>query len=192
MTTVLRIDTSARTQGSVSRQLASALIERLNAETVITRDVAKNALPQIDEAWVGANFTPKEDRNDEQHAVLAQSDELIAELRAADTIVIGVPVYNFGVPTALKAWIDLVARARETFQYTENGPVGLLEGKKAYIIMASGGVPLGSPVDYATTYMKQVLKFIGISDVEIIAADGTNANPEKIQAANDAVAHIAA
>lgn len=190
--TVLRIDTSARKTGSISRQLTDAIIERLSPENTISRDLA-NALPQIDETWVGANFTPKDQRTDEQSEALKLSDTLIEELRNAETIIIGLPIYNFGVPTALKAWIDLVARAGETFRYTEAGPEGLLEGKKAYIAMASGGVPLGSPVDYATTYLKQVLNFIGISEIEIIAADGMATDVEnKLRAANDAVASIAA
>ena len=190
--TLLRIDTSARRTGSISRDLTDAIAARLNPETTITRDLA-TALPQIDETWVGANFTPAEMRSDEQREKLALSDELIDELRAADTLIIGVPVYNFGVPTAIKAWIDLIVRVGETFKYTETGPVGLLEGKKVYIAMASGGVPVGSPVDYATTYLKQVLNFIGQSDIEIIAADGMATNAENsLKAANDAVANIAA
>ena len=190
--TLLRIDTSARRNGSVSRQLTDAIVAKLAPETTITRDLA-NALPQIDETWVGANFTPGENRTEEQLAALAQSDELVAELMAADTIVIGLPVYNFGVPTALKAWIDLVARAGLTFQYTSTGPEGLVTGKKAYIAMASGGVPAGSPVDFATTYLKQVLSFIGIDDVQIIEATGLANDPEKVlEAANQAISTIAA
>ena len=190
--TLLRIDTSARRTGSVSRQLTDAIIEKLSPETVLTRDLA-DALPQIDETWVGANFTAPDERSDEQRANLALSDTLIEELRAADTLVIGLPVYNFGVPTALKAWIDLVARAGETFAYTENGPQGLLQGKKAYIAMASGGVPAGSPVDYATTYLKQVLSFIGIDAIELVAAEGLAVDSDSaMKAANEAVANLAA
>ena len=190
--TLLRIDTSARKTGSVSRQLTDAIIDRLSPDTVVTRDLAE-ALPQIDEIWVGANFTPADQRSDDQRTKLELSDQLIEELRAADTIVIGLPIYNFGVPTALKAWIDLVARVGETFAYTETGPKGLLEGKKAYIAMASGGVPAGSPVDYATTYLKQVLSFIGIDEIEMVAADGMARDPEaSIKAANEAVANLAA
>lgn len=190
--TLLRIDTSARRTGSVSRQLTDAIIEKLSPETVLTRDLA-DALPQIDETWVGANFTAPDARSDEQREKLALSDTLIEELRAADTLVIGLPVYNFGVPTALKAWIDLVARAGETFAYTENGPKGLLEGKKAYIAMASGGVPAGSPVDYATTYLKQVLSFIGIDAIELVAAEGLAVDSDSaMKAANEAVANLAA
>lgn len=190
--TLLRIDTSARRTGSVSRDLTDAITAKLAPETIINRDLA-NPLPQIDETWVGANFTPADQRSDEQRAKLELSDTLIAELRAADTVVIGVPVYNFGIPTALKAWIDLIARAGETFRYTENGPEGMLKDKKAYIAMASGGVPVGSPVDYATTYLKQVLNFVGIADIEIIAADGLARDAENsLKAANDAVSQIAA
>ncbi|MDG2341375.1 MAG: NAD(P)H-dependent oxidoreductase [Paracoccaceae bacterium] len=190
--TLLRIDTSARRSGSISRQLTDAIVAKLAPTKTLTRDLA-NALPQIDETWVGANFTPADMRTDAQTETLALSDTLIEELRAADTIIIGVPVYNFGVPTALKAWIDLIARAGETFKYTETGPVGLLESNKVYIAMASGGVPVGSPMDYATTYLKQVLNFIGLTDIEIIAADGMATDAEhKLQAANDAVANIAA
>jgi FMN-dependent NADH-azoreductase len=190
--TLLRIDTSARRSGSISRQLTDAIVAKLAPTKTLTRDLA-NALPQIDETWVGANFTPADMRTDAQTETLALSDTLIEELRAADTIIIGVPVYNFGFPTALKAWIDLIARAGETFKYTETGPVGLLESNKVYIAMASGGVPVGSPMDYATTYLKQVLNFIGLTDIEIIAADGMATDAEhKLQAANDAVANIAA
>ncbi len=190
--TLLRIDTSARRSGSISRQLTDAIVAKLAPTKTLTRDLA-NALPQIDETWVGANFTPADMRTEEQTETLALSDTLIEELRAADTVIIGVPVYNFGVPTALKAWIDLIARAGETFKYTETGPVGLLESKKVYIVMASGGVPVGSPMDYATTYLTQVLNFVGLTDIEIIAADGMATDAEhKLQAANDAVANIAA
>ncbi len=190
--TLLRIDTSARRSGSISRQLTDAIVAKLAPTKTLTRDLA-NALPQIDETWVGANFTPADMRTEEQTETLALSDTLIEELSAADTVIIGVPVYNFGVPTALKAWIDLIARAGETFKYTETGPVGLLESKKVYIVMASGGVPVGSPMDYATTYLTQVLNFVGLTDIEIIAADGMATDAEhKLQAANDAVANIAA
>lgn len=170
--TILRIDASARREGSVSRDLTDRIIARLGKDArVITRDLA-GGLPLIDEAWVGANFTPADQRTDAQRETLALSDELVAELKAADTLVIGLPVYNFGVPAALKAWVDLVARAGVTFAYTEEGPKGLLEGKRAILVMASGGVPAGSPVDYATTYMKHLLGFVGITDVEIVAAAG--------------------
>lgn len=169
--TVLRIDSSARRQGSVSRDLAAQIVARIAGAEVITRDLADTPIPQIDEDWVNANFTPEDARTPTQAAKLDLSNELIAELKAADTLVIGVPIYNFGVPAALKAWIDQVARARVTFKYTEQGPVGLLEGKRAIVVIASGGTESGSEVDFATNYVRHVLGFIGIKDVEVVTAD---------------------
>ena len=167
---VLRIDASARLQGSVTRELTNRIVSRLDAESVTTRDLAEG-IPAVDEVWVGANFTPEEARTDDQRAKLAASDALIAELQAADTIVIGAPIYNFGVPAALKAWIDQIARAGVTFSYTESGPVGLLTGKRAVVVVASGGVALGSDYDFASGYLRHVLGFIGITDVTFVGAD---------------------
>jgi len=189
---ILRIDASARREGSVSRDLTDQVIDRFDGATVTTRDLAAG-VPLIDEAWVGANFTPAGDRSDDQRQALALSDTLIAELNAAGTIVIGLPVYNFGVPAALKAWVDLVARAGVTFNYTEAGPKGALEGKRAILVMASGGVPAGSPVDFATTYMKHMLGFLGITDVEIVAAEALAVDAEAaLKAANEAISALAA
>lgn len=167
---VLRVDGSARRNDSITRQLSDELISALKPTEISVRDLA-DGLPLIDEAWVGANFTPEENRTSEQKTRLALSDSLVEELMAADTIVIGLPAYNFGVPASVKAWIDLIARARLTFRYTENGPEGLLKGKRAFIAFASGGTPLGSDYDFATGYMKHVLGFIGITDVTIVSAD---------------------
>jgi len=168
--TVLRIDSSARKAGSSSRALTDALIEKLAPEQIINRDVA-DGIPFVTEDWVNANFTDDSDRTEEQKATLAQSDALVEEVLAADTLVIGTPIYNFGIPASLKAWIDLVARARKTFQYTPNGPEGLLAGKKAYVLVASGGTEVGGDIDFASGYLRHVLGFIGITDVTIIAAD---------------------
>lgn len=191
-TTVLRIDSSVRKEGSISRDLTDRIVAKLAPETVLTRDLTEE-LPLIDGNWVGANFTPADQRTDEQKATLALSDAMIEELKSADTVVIGVPIYNIGVPARLKAWIDLVARAGVTFRYTEAGPQGLLEGKRAIIATASGGVPVGSAADFATTYLKQVLAFIGITDVTIIAADQLAVDPEgSVKKAQDAVEQIAA
>lgn len=168
---VLRIDASARREGSVSRQLTERVIQHVAPDAKVTvRDLAQG-LPLIDEAWVGANFTAKDERSAEQHETLALSDTLVAELKDADTIVIGLPIYNFGVPAAFKAWVDQVARAGVTFQYSEYGPKGLLEGKRAIIVVASGGTEAGSDIDFATGYVRHVLSFIGITDVEVVAAD---------------------
>ncbi len=169
--TVLHIDSSARLSGSVSRDLTAQVVERLGAKEIIRRDLA-TPLPLLDEAWIGANFTPADQRSDDQKSLLALSDELIAELQAADTIVIGAPVYNFGVTGPLKAWIDQICRVGETFRYTEAGPEGLLTGKRVIVAYASGGVPLGSAFDLASAYIKQVLGFVGITDVTFVAAEG--------------------
>ena len=171
---VLEIAASGRGRDSVSRKLSADLIAALEArqgEIELTRRDLSTGLPYVDETWIDANFTAPEERVASHREALAQSDALVAELQAADIIVIGMPIYNFGVPAALKAWVDMIARARVTFRYTENGPEGLLTGKKAYIVLASGGVPVDSPVDFATPYMRQVLGFVGIDDVEVIAAD---------------------
>lgn len=168
--TILRIDASARREGSVSRDLSDKIIARLGDASVVTRDLA-DGVPLINETWIGANFTPADARSDAQGAALAMSDTLIAEIMAADTLVIGLPVYNFGVPAALKAWIDQIARAGLTFQYTETGPKGLLEGKRAIVAMASGGTEAGSDMDFATGYLRHVLGFVGIHDVTFVTAD---------------------
>ncbi len=192
---ILHIDASARQAGSVSRDLTQHLVDALsNSGTDVTkREIGLSPLPLITETWVGANFTPEEDRSDDQKHVLELSDTLIAELEAADTLVLGVPIYNFGVPAALKAWVDLIARVRKTFKYTENGPVGLLEGKKAYVVIASGGTQSGSEIDFATPYVRHVLGFVGIHDVSIIAADQLMATgDEKLKTARDQIAALAA
>lgn len=168
--TILRIDASVRREGSVSRDLATRIIDKLGEATVIHRDLA-GGLPLIDEAWVNANFTAAEDRTDAQREKLRLSDSLVAEIQAADTIVIGLPIYNFAVPAGLKTWIDQVARARLTFRYTANGPEGLLTGKRAIIAVASGGTEAGSDIDFATGYIRHVLGFIGITDVTFVTAD---------------------
>jgi len=169
MSKILNIQASARKENSVTRALSQRLINALGGD-VIERDVA-DGLPFVTSDWIAANFNEETDRTDAQKEILALSDELIAELEAADTLVIGLPIYNFGVPAVLKAWVDQIARARKTFKYTENGPVGLLEGKRAFIVAASGGTQAGSDIDFATTYMRHALGFIGIKDVELVAAD---------------------
>jgi len=190
--TILRVDGSARTEGSVSRALTDRIIARFDTADVTVRDLA-TPLPQIDEGWVGANFTPAEQRTPAQAQALALSDELVQELRAADVVVLGVPVYNFSVPAAVKAWIDLIARAGETFAYTEAGPQGLLTGKRAIVALASGGTEIGSDIDFAGRYVRHMLNFIGISDVEFISADQLAIDAEgAIQKAHDAVDRIAA
>ena len=167
---ILRVDASARKAGSSSRSLTDALIARLAPDEIVTRDLTE-VLPFVSEDWVGANFTDESERTDAQQAELALSDSLVDELVAADTLVIGTPIYNFAVPAALKAWIDLIARARKTFHYTANGPEGLLTDKKAYVLIASGGTEVGSDIDFASGYLRHILAFVGITDVTVIAAD---------------------
>jgi FMN-dependent NADH-azoreductase len=191
---VLEIAASGRHKDSVSRMLSADLIGALEARhgeiELMRRDLAQG-LPFVDEAWINANFTPPEERSTEQRAILADSDTLVAEIQNADAIVIGAPIYNFGVPAALKAWVDLIARARLTFRYTENGPEGLLKGKRAYVVVASGGVPVDSPVDFATPFLRQALAFVGITDVEVIAAEQLNSKAEdSIDAARLRIAEL--
>jgi FMN-dependent NADH-azoreductase len=191
---VLEVLASGRHEGSVSRMLSADLVgaleERHGSMEIARRDLNK-ALPFVDEAWIAANFTAPEERSAEQRQVLAASDALVAELKTADILVIGTPIYNFGVPAALKAWIDMVARARLTFRYTDSGPKGLLEGKKAYLVIASGGVPVDSAVDFATPYLRHALAFLGITDVDVIAADRLNSRAdESIDAARIRIAEL--
>ncbi len=174
-TTLLRIDASAASETSSSRKLGDLLVEELRASEgdvqLIKRDLNHN--PEfIDVDWIGASYTPENERSAQQQARLTFSDELIAELQAADHIVLTTPMYNFGVPATLKAWIDQICRAGVTFKYTEQGPQGLLTGKKVDIVITTGGVSLGSEVDFVSAYLKQVFAFIGINDVNMIAADG--------------------
>lgn len=188
---ILHIDSSAREEGSVSRELSDKIVARLGGP-VIRRDL-RMAIPQIDEAWIAANTTPADARDVAQKEALALSDSLVDEIKAADTLVIGVPIYNFGIPAALKAWIDQIARAGLTFRYTENGPVGLLEGKRAIVVITSGGTPAGAEVDFASGYMRHVLGFIGIKDVEIVAADRLMLDAEaSLNAANAQVEALSA
>lgn len=190
--TVLHIDASARTQGSTSRDLTAKIVARLNADTVIRRDLT-SALPHLTEDWINANFTPADDRDAVQRDLLSLSDQLVDEAIAADTLVIGVPIYNFAVPASLKAWIDLMARVGRTFTYTETGPEGLLTGKRAIIAVASGGTQVGSDIDFATGYLRHMLGFIGITDVQFIAADAMMVDAEAAMTrANSAIEALAA
>lgn len=198
MSNILHITASIRSDDdSISRGLGQRLVDGLAAKTgasVTTRDLAANDLPYVSAERFAANLTPAADRTPEQAQLAAIADELIAELQAADTIVIASPIYNFGPPASLKAWADLVARAGTTFRYTATGPEGLLTGKKAYLAIASGGTPVGSDIDFMSRWLTFFLGFIGITDVEIVAADGImGADGEaKIAAAQEAAAKLAA
>jgi FMN-dependent NADH-azoreductase len=145
----------------------------------------------LDEPALGALFTPAEQRTPEQAARVALDDALIAQLQAADAIVLGVPMYNFGVPVQLKTWIDAIARAGVTFRYTANGPQGLVTGKKVYVALARGGLYRDTPADSQTPYLKNVLAFLGMTDVEFIFAEGLAMGAESASRAfADAAAQI--
>lgn len=174
MKTILKIDASARKNGSISRELSERLTNHLATQEieteVIDRDLSEG-VSLLTEAHIGAFYTPADKRSQEQRDLLNESDLLVSELQKADTIVLATPMYNFGVPASLKAYFDLVARVGLTFKYSEKGPKGLLEGKKAYVIIATGGTALESAIDYTSGHIKTFLGFVGISDVEFIPAD---------------------
>jgi FMN-dependent NADH-azoreductase len=198
MPNILYLTASIRSEGeSVSRGLGQRLVEGLAAKTgasVTTRDLAANDLPFVSAGRFAANLTPAAQRTPEQAELAAIADTLIAELQAADTIVIASPIYNFGPPATLKAWADLVARAGTTFRYTATGPEGLLKGKKAILALASGGTPMGSEIDFMSRWLVFFLGFLGISDVEMLAADGIMGEDgeAKIAAAQEAARRLAA
>lgn len=181
---ILQINASARREGANSTKLANTVVERLKATNtaaaVTLRDLAVTPHPVLDEAALGALFTPVEQRSPEQAARVALDDALIAELQAHDTIVLGVPMYNFGVPVQLKAWIDAIARVGTTFRYTETGPEGLLKGKTVYVALARGGMYRDTPNDSQVPYLKAVLGFLGMTDVRFIYAEGLAMGPEAV------------
>jgi len=176
MTTILKLNSSIYSDAGQSSQLASqfvaALLEREPHARVVERDLARAPLPHLDAARFQAFLTKPEQRTAEQAAAAAVSDELIAELREADVVVLGLPMYNFGVPSQLKAYFDHVARAGVTFQYTDQGPVGLLKGKQAYVFATRGGLYQGTSKDTQTQYVRDFLGFLGIGEVEFAYAEG--------------------
>ncbi len=190
---ILRIDTSMRKNGSYSRKLVDKLIVQLNKKeqyTTKVRDLA-DGIPFINEQWIAANFKAASERTAAQHAELLVSDTLVSELQEADIIVIGLAVYNFSVPAAFKAWIDQIARSKETFRYAEKGPEVLLKNKKAYVIIASGGTQLGSDIDFFSAYVRYVLAFMGIENVTFIDSSGIGRDEAQVLArANQAIAVI--
>jgi FMN-dependent NADH-azoreductase len=181
MATLLKFDSSPMGERSISRKLtekfAKSWLLAHPGGKVIVRDLTTLDLPVINGPWVGAAYTPEAARTAEQTAALAQSDSLIADLQQADEYVFGVPMHNFGIPATLKLWIDQIARAGKTFSYGADGPKGLLTGKKATLLLASGGVysqgTAMASLDFVTPYLRAVFGFIGITDVTIIAAEGT-------------------
>ncbi len=179
---ILQINGSARSEGANSTRLATDIVARLRAAnpaaTVVVRDLARSPAPIVDEAALGALFTPAEQRTAEQATRVAASDALIAEIQAADVVVIGVPMYNFTISAQLKNWIDAIARAGVTFRYTENGPEGLLKGKKVILAFARGGRYRGTAADTQTPYLQTVLGFVGMTDVRLVYAEGLNMGEE--------------
>jgi FMN-dependent NADH-azoreductase len=197
---VLQVNSSARAYangaGSISTRLGDELVQRLLANnpgaTHVLRDLARQPHPVLDEATLGALFTPAEARTPEQAARVALDDALIAEIQAADVVVLGVPMYNFGVSAQLKNWIDAISRARVTFQYTASGPEGLLKGKTIYVVTTRGGVHRNQASDTVVPYLRNVLAFLGMTDVHFVYAEGLAMGPEaEAQGIADAQAQIA-
>ena len=181
MTTLLHITSSlfdAADKQGVSTQLGHELVAGLQAADpalqVHTRDFSHTPIPYLDNGWLGALFTPAADRSEDQAAKVAFSDALIAEVKAADVLVIGVPTYNFSVPAMLRSWADHVARAGVTFHYTDKGPVGLAGEKKVYLVIASGGIHEEGKTDHVRPWLRTFLGFLGMSDLEFVVAGGLN------------------
>jgi FMN-dependent NADH-azoreductase len=185
MTTLLQLTTSLFSTDGQSSRLAQEFVDEWRAAhpgaRVIVRDLARTPVPHLDAERFGAFLAKPESRTLHQQAVIGFSDELINELRRADVIVLGLPMYNFGVPSTLRAYFDHVARAGETFRYTEKGAVGLLTGKKAYVFATRGGKYLGTPSDLETGYVRQFLAFIGIDHIEFIYAEGLALGAASVQ-----------
>src|SRR6266478_8508849 len=183
LTTLLQINASINSDSSQSSRLANqfvaAFLERRPETKIVVRDVvAAEAVPHLNAERFGAFITKPDDRSAAQRAVVVYSDTLINELKQADVFVLGLPMYNFGVPSQLKAYFDHIARAGATFRYTPNGPEGLLTGKKAYVFAARGGQHVGTALDTQTSYVRDFFRFLGISDVEFVYAEGLAVGPE--------------
>ena len=174
---ILQINSSARTDASHSSRIAASLVTRVaraapGSHTVVVRDLARQPHPPLDEATLQALFTPANQRTPAQSARVALDDALIAEVQAADVIVVGVPMYNFGIPAALKNWIDAISRAKVTFQYTASGPEGLLKGKTVYFALTRGGFYRDTPADSQVPYLKMTFSFLGMTDLRLVYAEG--------------------
>jgi FMN-dependent NADH-azoreductase len=197
MTTLLQINASINDDNGQSSQLANQFVAAFrtrfpHAKIVLRNVAAADPVPHLNAERFGAFITKAEERSAEQHGVVAYSDKLIDELKQADVIVLGLPMYNFGVPSQLKAYFDHVARAGVTFKYTDKGPVGQLTGKKVYVFAARGGLYAGTPLDTQTSYVRDFLRFIGMADVEFVYAEGLAISPQsKEEGLAKAVAEIA-
>ena len=181
---ILQINSSARSTGSASTRLADALVARVLAANpeaaVVRRDLAAEPHPVLDEPTLQALFTPAEERSAEQAARIALDDALIAQVQAADVIVVGAPMYNFGITVQLKSWFDAIARANVTFKYTEKGPVGLLSGKKVLVGLSRGGLHRGNATDSQVPYLNTMFGFLGLTDVQYVYAEGMGMGPEAV------------
>lgn len=182
---ILQINTSARREDANSTRIAQTIVARLQSANptagLTVRDLTSHPHPILDEATLDALFTPAEQRTPAQAARVALDDALIAEVQTADVLVLGVPMYNFGVPVQLKTWVDAIARAGVTFRYTENGPEGLLKDKKVYVALTRGGRYRNTESDTQVPYLKTVLGFLGMTDVQFIYAEGLNMGPDAVQ-----------
>ncbi|SEJ20927.1 FMN-dependent NADH-azoreductase [Azotobacter beijerinckii] len=185
MSRVLVIESSARKEGSVSRQLTAEFLANWKAahpdDEIVVRDLANEPVPHLDIDLLGGWTKPAGQQSEAEQAALARSERLTAELLGADVLVLAAPMYNFAIPSTLKAWLDHVLRAGVTFKYTENGPQGLLTGKRAFVLTARGGIYSGSPLDHQEPYLRQALGFIGIHDVNFIHAEGLNMGGDFLQ-----------
>jgi FMN-dependent NADH-azoreductase len=182
MTTLLQINASILGEQGQSSQLAARFVaawrQRNPQGHVVQRDLAAEPVPHLSAARFAAFIAAPEQRDAEQRAVAEYSAALIAEIKQADVLVLGLPMYNFGVPSQLKAYFDHIARAGLTFRYTAEGSVGLLGGKKAYVFAARGGLYAGTPLDTQTQYVRDFLRFVGIEDIEFVYAEGLAISPE--------------
>ena len=182
---ILQVNASIRPEGANSTRLANDIVARLQAANpnarLTVRDLGADPHPMLDAAALGALFTPAEQRTPAQAARVVLDDALIAEVKAADVLVLGVPMYNFGIPAQLKNWFDAITRAGVTFRYTESGPEGFLTGRKVYVALARGGRYRGTANDTQTLYLKLILGFLGMTDVHFIYAEGLNMGPEATQ-----------
>lgn len=173
MSNILFLKTSPKNEGSISTELGEYLVNQLTSvsKSTVTKRQLDEEIPFINQQIINGLYVDDSQKTVEQKEALKLSDTIVEDVNNHDTIVISTPIYNFSAPAVLKAWADMVARVNKTFSYTENGPVGLLKDKKAYVVISSGGTKVGSEIDFFTPWMKHFLKFIGITDVEFISAD---------------------
>ena len=181
MNNVLVLKSSILADNSQTNQLSDYFVSKLADKNVVIRDLAANPLPHFDAT--AATALRGQPTSAEENALLALSDELVAEIKKADTLIINAPMYNFHIPTQLKSYFDFIARPRVTFQYSEKGPEGLLKGKKAVVLVAFGGFHQNQPTDLVTSYMKTILGFVGITDVQFVYVEGIGFGPEAIEKA---------